>query len=119
INNTRIENVAGSGIATGAIAANVMVDNTRIFGSKFGVAVGSGAKLLFSRSVTSFATTAGLEADAGGLTINDSLISFNPTAISGTSQSYDNNKIFGNTAAGTTPTLINAGSGATNPFGMN
>jgi Right handed beta helix region len=106
INNTRIENVANAGINATATSAQIEVDNTRIYGSKFGVALGAGNKLLFSRSVSSNASTAGLEADAGGLTINDSVISYNATGISGSSQSFGNNKIFNNTAAGTTPTRI-------------
>ena len=46
INNTQIMNVGNAGVAVAAVAAQVEVDSSRIYGSKFGVAVGSGAKLL-------------------------------------------------------------------------
>jgi hypothetical protein len=37
--------------------------------------------------------------------ISNSEISFNTTGISGSTTSFGNNRIFGNTAAGTVPTL--------------
>src|SRR5262249_38575669 len=38
VNNTRIENIGNSGIAVGAVAAKVEIDNTRVYGAKFGIA---------------------------------------------------------------------------------
>jgi Right handed beta helix region len=107
INNTRIENVGNAGIGVGATSAQIEVDNVRIYGSKFGVAVANGNKMVFSRSVSSNASTAGLEADPGAtLVIDNSVISFNATGISGATQSFTNNRLFGNTAPGTAPTPI-------------
>jgi hypothetical protein len=88
------------------------------------------------RSVFSGNTQAGLEADPGAelnvdasVTSNNGIgvqalgtirlantdIAFNGTGISGTTQSFGNNRISGNGSAGTAPSLIGANSP---PFGQ-
>jgi hypothetical protein len=78
------------------------------------------------RSVFSGNTTAGVETDAGGslamdsslvsgnatglqnngtMAFSNSEISFNTTGISTATTSFGNNRIFGNTSAGTVPSL--------------
>jgi hypothetical protein len=67
--------------------------------------------------VSSNASTAGVEADPGAtLILNDNVISFSTTGISGASQSFNNNALYGNVGNGTTPTLISGTT--TNPTGM-
>ena len=71
-------------------------------------------------------TSAGIESDSGGqvgvddttvsenatglqnsgtMTISNANVSFNTTGITGATTSFGNNRIFGNTAAGTAPTV--------------
>jgi hypothetical protein len=139
INNTRIENVANIGISA-ADGSNsfVEIDNSRIYQSKFGVLAGTGTKVVFSRSVSSLANTAGLIADnSGNLFVDNSVVSFNTTGITvnsggnvalansdvvfntngtggtGTAKSYVNNRCFGNTC-----TLSPISGTVTNPQGQ-
>jgi Right handed beta helix region len=117
INNTQIMNVGNAGISVAAVAAQVEVDSSRIYGSKFGVAVGNTAKMMFSNSVSSKGSTSGLEADGGStLTIDNSVISFSAQGIIGATQSFQNNRLVGNTSDGTAPTPITGTD--TNPRGM-
>lgn len=48
----------------------------------------------------------GIDKLGGPVTINDTHITLNGTAISGPTSSFGNNRIFGSGAAGTTPTHI-------------
>jgi Right handed beta helix region len=108
INNTRIENVANAGVGVGGSNNQVEVFETRIVGSKFGVAVGNTNKLGFSRSLSTNATTQGLEVDNGGtLTVDDSVISFNGNGIGpSTWSSFTNNRFYGNISNGVGPTPL-------------
>jgi Right handed beta helix region len=127
VNNTRITNVGHAGIVALASSGQVEVDNVRIHGSQFGVAVAIGNKMVFSRSVSSNATNSGVEVDPGGsLFVDNSVLSynvigawvsnestfamgntdvtFNTTGVgggNGTFNSYTNNRFFGNGANGT------------------
>jgi hypothetical protein len=120
INNTRIENVGNGGIVVASAGAtSVEIDNVRIYGSKLGVAVTTGNKVLLSRSTSSNASNSGVEADGGAtLGLNSNVISFNVTGISGggTIQSFNNNSLFGNGSNGVTPSFISGT--VTNPMGM-
>jgi hypothetical protein len=127
VNNTTITNVGNSGIGINSTAATgASIDNVHIVGSKFGAVVASGNSVTLSRSVIANASSAGVEADSGGqllvdfteitnsalavqsfgsITLGNSDIAFNTTGITGASSSFGNNRIFGNTSAGTAPTL--------------
>jgi hypothetical protein len=127
IRNSVIRNntLAGIGIA-GAATNNASLDNVHSINNGFGVAAGNGNNVSISRSVFSGNTTAGVEGDGGSqigldnslvsgnatglqsngtMSISNSEISFNTTGISGATASFGNNRIFGNTGAGTVPTL--------------
>ena len=127
IRNSVIRNNTGTGIAAGATATNnVSIENVHSINNGFGVGAATGNNVSISRSVFSGNTTAGLEADsgarigldnslvsanvtglqnAGTMSISNSEISFNSTGISGATTSVGNNRIFGNTAPGTAPTV--------------
>jgi hypothetical protein len=127
IRNSVVRNntLAGIGIA-GAATNNASIENVHSINNGFGVAAGTGNNVSITRSVFSGNTTAGLEGDAGSqigldnslvsgnatglqsngtMSISNSEISFNTTGISGATTSFGNNRIFGNTGAGTVPTL--------------
>ncbi|HEV7407062.1 MAG TPA: right-handed parallel beta-helix repeat-containing protein [Bradyrhizobium sp.] len=127
IRNSVIRNNTGSGIsAAGAAGNNVSIDNVHSINNAFGVATATGNNVSIVRSVFSGNTTAGVETDAGGVLAMDSAlvsgnvtgltnngtmafsnseISFNTTGISTATTSFGNNRIFGNTSAGTAPSL--------------
>jgi hypothetical protein len=135
IRNTVIRNNAGSGIGIAPAGVVVsVIDNTHSNVNNFGLAVGNGNKVIATRSVFMGNVTAGVEADPGGnVTVNESVIShnttgisagagstvrisnshitFNSTGISGTTLSYGNNRILGNSEPGTAPTPAGAASG--------
>jgi hypothetical protein len=139
VSDTTIRNTGATGIAIiGGTRIDATIDNVRVQNSNFGVAVGSNVKLMINRSVFSGSQAAGIESDpAGEINVDNSVssnnvtgvlvsagaivrlsntdISFNGTAITGATQSFGNNRISGNTAVGTAPTLIGA---VSNPFGQ-
>jgi hypothetical protein len=144
VSNTTFNNLSGTAIShniTGAVRLDWTIDNVRIFNCAFGIAIGSGARAVVSRSVISGCANAGLFAEgpvgaselnaenniinnngtgvqnnAGGTTrLSNNTISNNTTGITGTTLSYGNNRIAGNTSAGTAPTPIGA---ASNNFGQ-
>jgi hypothetical protein len=138
VSDTIVRNSGATGIAivTGGARNDVTISNVRVQNSNFGIAISSGAKVMVSDSVFSGNTQAGISSDAGGeMNVVDSVsssnglgvqasgtirlsntdIAFNSTGISGTPLSFGNNRISGNTAAGTTPTLIGA---VSNAFGQ-
>lgn len=145
VSNTSIRNMGASAVAvvpTAGARVDAVLDNLRIHNAFFGIAVGIGAKVMVNRSTvsgngaTSSGAGTGLEVDSGGemnvdnsvissngtgvqnsgtIRLSNSDIAFNATGITGTALSYGNNRISGNTAAGTTPTLIGA---ATPAFGQ-
>jgi hypothetical protein len=132
----------GSGTVAGQIIAAAF-DNVRVQNASIGIGVGSNGIVVINRSIFSGNTQAGI-AVAGALAaaqvnINNSVISnnngfgiqnvagvvtlrlanndiaFNGTAISGATQSFNNNRIAGNGQLGTAPTLIGSTS---NPTGL-
>ena len=125
IRNSVIRDVTGSAIlAAGANPNNVSIENVHAINSGFGVAAATGNKVSIARSVFSGNTTAGVEGDLGSqIGLENSLVSgnatglqsngtmslsntsvfFNTTAITGATSSFGNNRIFGG-AAGTAPT---------------
>lgn len=137
ISDTTVRNTGATGIAiTGGTRIDATIDNVRVQNSNFGVAIGSGVKLMINRSVFSGNTLGGIESDPGGeINVDNSVISgngtgvtnsgtirlantdisFNGSGISGATLSFGNNRISGNTAAGTAPTLIGA---VSNPTGQ-
>jgi Right handed beta helix region len=127
IRNSVIRNNTASGIGIGGAATNnATIDNVHSINNAFGVSTATGNNVAITRSVFSGNTTAGIETDVGGqvamdnslvsgnvtgvanngtMVFSNSEISFNGTGISTASTSFGNNRIFGNTAAGTVPTL--------------
>ena len=127
IRNSVIRNNSQAGIgAGGANPNNVSIENVHSINNAFGVAAATGNAVGIARSVFSGNTTAGVEGDAGSqigldnalvssngiglqnagtMSISNNSISFNTTGISGATTSFGNNRIFGNGAPGTVPTL--------------
>jgi Right handed beta helix region len=127
IRNSVIRNNTGSGIsAAGAAGNNTSIDNVHSINNAFGVATANGNTVSIVRSVFSGNTNAGVETDVGGqvamdsavvsgnvtglinsgtMAFSNSEISFNTTGISTATTSFGNNRIFGNTSAGTAPSL--------------
>jgi hypothetical protein len=121
----------------GAVAGqriDVALDNVRVQNTGFGVVVSNNGRVMINRSVIS--GNNGIGINVGGLlaptevNISNSVISSNPTgvqngggtvtirlgnndityngtALTGATQTYGNNRLLGNTAAGTAPTPIN------------
>ena len=75
-----------------------------------GIADDAGAEINVDNSVTSNNGT-GIQSN-GTTRIANTDIAFNGTGISGATSSFGNNRISGNTAAGTAPTLIGVSSSA-------
>jgi hypothetical protein len=127
VRNSVIRNNTGAGIlAQGAPGNNVNIENVHSINNSFGVATANANNVSVARSVFAGNTTAGVEGDVGsqiglesvlisgnvtGIQSNGTMhlsnneISFNSTAITGTTQSFGNNRIFLNTAPGTAPTI--------------
>jgi hypothetical protein len=130
IKNTAVANNGGVGINGGAQNNVLVLDNVQSMKNAFGIALAKTNTATIARSVFSSNTTAGVEADSGAqLMLDDSVVSsnttgisasggavafantnlaFNGTAISGTTTSFGNNRIFGNGAAGVAPTPAGA-----------
>jgi hypothetical protein len=127
VRNSVIRNNTLAGIGAGGVATNnVSLDNVHSINNGFGIATATGNNVGIIRSVFSGNTTAGVEGDGGSqvgldsssvsgnatglqnggsMSISNSEISFNTTGITGATASFGNNRIFGNTSAGTVPTL--------------
>jgi hypothetical protein len=127
IRNSVIRNNTGAGVlAQGAATNSVNIENAHSNNNAFGVAAATGNHVSIARSVFAGNTTAGVEGDAGSqiglesalisgnatgiqsngtMQLSNNEISFNSTGIAGTTQSFGNNRIFLNTAAGTAPTI--------------
>jgi hypothetical protein len=125
IKNTVIrDNTLAGIVAAGAATNNVSIENVHSLNNGFGIATATGNKVSIVRSVFAGNTTAGIEADVGGqvgvdstvvtgnniglqnsgtMSVSNSEVTFNTTGASGTFTSFGNNRIFGNTAAGTAP----------------
>ncbi len=133
IRNSVIRNNAGTGIVVAGTAGvnAAIIENVHSNGNSFGIAVAAGNTAMIKRSVFSGNTSAGVEADntaqvnvddsaishnvtgvqaAGTIRLSNNDISFNGTGISGPTISFGNNRILGNTNAGTAPTPAGAAS---------
>jgi len=126
VHDTTIANVGKTAVAiTSTVTTTANIEGVSMWNNNFGVAVGAGNKALVDHSVMAGALTAGAETDPGGslfidnseitgnatgilangtVILGNSDITFNTTAITGATSSYGNNRIFGNTGNGTTPT---------------
>jgi hypothetical protein len=139
ITNTTIRNNGGTGVAigpaSGSTAISVSINNVRVQNSNFGLATGSGVNAAINNSVFSGNTSAGISVGATGTVaidrsvisgngtgligsgttrVSNSDIAFNTTGISGTVQSFTNNRLTNNGAGGTISVI-----GATsNPTGQ-
>jgi hypothetical protein len=123
IKNTTVSHNTGNGIATGAAAPHsVTIENTTVVNSSTGAAFGNGTLAMISRSNFS-GNSVGVEADPGGganidstvisgntsigiqgnnnIRISNTDVTFNATGFSGTTVSYQNNRLQGNTTFGT------------------
>jgi hypothetical protein len=109
--------------------SGVVLENTHMVSNTYGVQAGSGNDFVVRGSVMAANLTAGVQADTGSRVLLDgamithnatgispqgtvqlanSNILYNTTGISGPSTSYGNNRIFGNTSAGTAPSVAAA-----------
>jgi hypothetical protein len=132
ITDSIVSNNGGVGVAIGAQGPTTTVlDNVRLENNVYGIAAAAGNGIVINRSVLSGNTTAGAEGDPGAqIVINNSTIShngtgvqsnssvrmsnndiaFNSIAISGVAGSFGNNRISGNSSAGTAPTPLGGAS---------
>jgi hypothetical protein len=120
------DNTLAGIVVNAATAHNASIENVHSLNNGQGLATGNLNKVSVVRSVFAGNTTAGIEADLGGqvgvdstvvtanniglqntgtMSVSDSEISLNATGASGAFTSFGNNRIFGNTAAGTAPTV--------------
>jgi len=98
-----------------ASGVKLMVNRSAISGhAATGIVVGAGAEVNVDNSVVSGNAT-GIS-NSGTIRLANTDISFNATGITGASLSFGNNRISGNTAPGTAPTLI--APAGTNPAGQ-
>jgi hypothetical protein len=133
ITDTVISGSGGPGIALGSQGPNTNVlDNVRSEYNAYGIAATAGNNVLINRSVFSGNSVAGIEGDTGAqIAANNSTIShnstgvqsggsvrlsnneiaFNSVAISGPSGTFGNNRLSGNSSAGTVPTPVASSSG--------
>lgn len=140
--NTTVRNIGGSAIliapVDGVRRIEATLDHVRVQNADLGLAARRPARVFVNRAMLSGNTTAGIEVDAGvELTVDHSTISnngaavraasgavirlsnnniaFNRTGIAGVTTSFGNNRISGNTTAGTVPTPVGA---ISNEFGQ-
>jgi hypothetical protein len=136
VTDTIVRNTTATGIviapSSGGTAITASLDHVRVENCNFGVAVGNGGIAMITNSVFSGNITAGLESEGpvaasqmsvNGCSINNNGtgvqngsgttirlsnndIAFNGTGITGATNSFGNNRIAGNTSAGTAPTAI-------------
>jgi hypothetical protein len=136
----QINPIGPTGAAVAGQIINAVLDNVRVENANFGIAIGNNGRANIYRSVFSGHTQAGIEAEGplaavqvhvsnsvssnngtgvqngGGTTtirLSNNDIVFNGTAFAGATQSFNNNRVQGNGALGTAPTLIGAASGPT------
>lgn len=136
--NTTIRDMGGSGLTIASAAAGLIkatLSNVRVINSANGVAVGAGGAVHLSNSVVSSNSIAGISISGGGINVDSTTIShnaigvkqsggavnlsnndlsFNSTGVSGTVNSYSNNRFSGNGGGGT---ITPIGS-TTNPTGQ-
>ena len=116
IDNVRVLN-SGIGIGIGNNGA-AMISRATVSGNTTGIsAVGTlaQAQAMVTNSVISGNSTNGILNSGGSVSIrlSNNDIAFNGTAISGATQSFTNNRLVGNGAAGTAPTAIGVTSNPT------
>jgi hypothetical protein len=120
------DNTLAGIVSAAATAQTASIENVHSLNNGQGLATGNLNKVSVVRSVFAGNTTAGIESDAGGqvgvdstvvtanniglqnsgtMSVSDSEISLNATGASGAFTSFGNNRIFGNTVAGTAPTV--------------
>lgn len=136
VKGTTVSHNGGAGIAAAGAATNtVVLDNVYSINNRYGIAVATGNNVVANRSVFSGNSTAGIESDPGGqLVVDNSVISHNSTGvlssgpttvrlsnndisfnsfgITGATTSFGNNRIYGNSVAGTAPTPAGAATSA-------
>ena len=139
--NTALRNLGGSGVvalpASGSIKIDVSLDHVHVYNALGGVAINNGAKAMISNSVFSgnsigidsegagaevsadnvsvSGNTTGFFTTGGGIIrLSNSNVSFNDTGISGTVNSFTNNRFVSNGAGGT----LTAIGGPSNPTGQ-
>ena len=117
--NVRVQNTANIGIFVGN-NGRVLMNRVVVTGN---VQIGIGVNGALAAAEVNISNSAisnnGLGiGNLGGITtirLHNNDIAFNTTAFSGATQSHSNNRVQGNTALGTAPTVIGA---ATNPTGL-
>ena len=122
VRNSVVSLNVGTGIGfNGGTAVKAQIEETSSINNGFGMAVGSGSAVMVTRSVFTGNTT-GIEADAGGsinadsisvthnttgvqsnsnIRLSNSDVTNNTTGFSGTTSSYQNNRLQGNGTFGT------------------
>ncbi|MCA6122643.1 hypothetical protein J6500_12170 [Bradyrhizobium sp. WSM 1704] len=131
VRNSSIVRNSGAGIviAPSSGIIGVELDNVNSAYNKYGLAVGNGGRVMIKNSTFTGNSAAGITTDAtaivgvtatelsfngigivasGTVTLSNSSINSNSTAISGPTRSLGNNLIFANPAEGTTPTIVSA-----------
>jgi hypothetical protein len=102
---------AGGGIVgatTGASFAFITLNNVRLVNNFQGMANNANSRMRVSNSLIA-SNTIGIQTDVGGaVSLANSDLNFNATAISGATTSFGNNRIVGNLADGTAPTAAGA-----------
>jgi len=129
IRNSSIVNNAGVGIlvAPSSGVIGVELDNVHSNYNTYGLAVGSGGRVMIKNSVFTGNGIAGIQADGGAtVSVSATEVSYNSTgigangtvmlsnanitsnsiAINGPTQSLGNNLVFSNASDGTTPTIV-------------
>ncbi|MEA2823079.1 MAG: hypothetical protein QOJ86_5083 [Bradyrhizobium sp.] len=127
VRNSVIRDNTLAGIVVNSATSNTAsIENVHSLNNGQGLATGNLNKVSVVRSVLAGNTTNGIESDVGGqvgvdstvvtanniglqnsgtMSVSDSEISMNATGASGAFTSFGNNRIFGNTSAGTAPTV--------------
>jgi hypothetical protein len=127
VRNSVIRDNTLAGIVVNSATSNTAsIENVHSLNNGQGLATGNLNKVSVVRSVFAGNTTNGIESDVGGqvgvdstvvtanniglqnsgtMSVSDSEISMNATGASGAFTSFGNNRIFGNTSAGTAPTV--------------
>ncbi len=120
------DNTLAGIVSAAASAQTASIENVHSLNNGQGLATGNLNKVSVVRSVFAGNTSAGIESDVGGqvgvdstvatgnnigmqnsgtMSVSNSEVSFNTTGASGAFTSFGNNRIFGNTSAGTAPTV--------------
>jgi hypothetical protein len=127
VRNTVVRDNTLAGIVVASTSGSTAsIENVHSLNNGQGLATGNLNKVSVVRSVFAGNTTAGIESDLGGqvgvdntvatgnniglqnsgtMSVSNSEVSFNTTGASGAFTSFGNNRIFGNTSAGTAPTV--------------